>query len=223
MEQLMKTLGYNFQNRELLRQALTHSSAGKINNERLEFLGDAVLQQVMSEILYNGYPEAQEGALTTMRKNMVDEVTQSAIAAKIGIGQALIMDHGEDMTGGRKKPKVLCDAMEAVLAAVYLDGGIEQVRRIVLEFWPKPEEAGNLQKNKNYKGELQEFLQKKGENTPMYTLTREYGPSHKKVFEVDVSCHNKVYGHGAGSTIREAEQNAADEALQRLRENEKMG
>lgn len=220
MEKLMKTLGYDFKNTKLLTQALTHSSMGHKNNERLEFLGDAVLQQVMSEMLYQSYPDAQEGQLTVMRKNMVDEVTQSQIAAKIGLGDALIMDRGEEMTGGRRKPKVLCDAMEAVLAAVFLDGGIEEVKRIVTAFWPKPEAAGNISKNKNFKGEIQEMLQKKGAALPEYVLSREYGPSHMKTFEVDCVCLGRIMGHGTGSTIREAEQSAARLAIERMKDDE---
>ena len=124
MEELMQALQYHFKDKALLRQALTHPSKGLPNNQRLEFLGDAVLGYIMGEILYDAYPDAQEGELTRLRALLVCEHTQSIIASRLRVGQALRMDHGELLTGGPKKPSVLCDAMEAILAAVYLDGGL---------------------------------------------------------------------------------------------------
>ena len=125
---LMQALGYRFRDEALLRRALTHPSVGKEDNQRLEFLGDAVLQYLMSDRLYRDHPMDREGALTHLRALLVCEAALSQVAARLGIGEALIMDHGEELTGGREKPSVLCDAMEAVLAAVYLDGGMEAAR-----------------------------------------------------------------------------------------------
>ena len=126
--QVMEALGYTFHDEELLRRALTHPSAGKPDNQRLEFLGDAVLQYLMSDRLYRNHPADREGSLTHMRALLVCEAALSQIAARLGIGDAMVMDRGEEQTGGRTKPSVLCDAMEAVLAAVYLDGGMEAAR-----------------------------------------------------------------------------------------------
>ena len=139
-DRVMKALGYTFRDEALLRRALTHPSAGKEDNQRLEFLGDAVLQFIMSEKLYAAHPEEREGALTHRRALLVCEAAQSPIARELGIGEALRMDRGEELTGGREKPSVLCDAMEAVLAAVYLDGGMEAAKPFVERFVLKDHE-----------------------------------------------------------------------------------
>ena len=128
----MKALGYEFRDPALLKLALTHPSMGAEDNQRLEFLGDAVLQYLMSDYLYAAYPKDREGSLTHYRALLVCEAALSQVAEKLGIGEALIMDKGEELTGGREKPSVLCDAMESVLAAVYLDGGMEAARGVVL-------------------------------------------------------------------------------------------
>ena len=141
MQELMNALSYQFKDPGLLRQALTHPSMGKNDNQRLEFLGDAVLQYIMSDMLYASHPESQEGSLTHLRALLVCEAALSQVARGLHVGEALIMDKGEEMTGGRDKPSVLCDAMEAVLAAVYLDGGMEAARQLVLRHWPRPEDV----------------------------------------------------------------------------------
>ena len=141
MEKVMKALGYEFRDEALLRRALTHPSMGKQDNQRLEFLGDAVLQYLMSDQPYRRHPEDREGSLTHLRALLVCEASLSQIAEKLGIGEALIMDRGEELTGGRTKPSVLCDAMEAVLAAVYLDGGMDAARGVVERCWPGEEEV----------------------------------------------------------------------------------
>lgn len=138
MDALMNRLGYRFHNPALLRQALTHPSMGKNDNQRLEFLGDAVLQYLMSDILYATHPADQEGSLTHLRALLVCEAALSQVAQGLQVGEAMIMDKGEAQTGGREKPSVLCDAMEAILAAVYLDGGLEAARDIVKRHWPRP-------------------------------------------------------------------------------------
>ena len=141
MKNVMEALGYSFRDEALLRRALTHPSMGKEDNQRLEFLGDAVLQYLMSDRLYRRHPDEREGGLTHRRALLVCEASLSQIAEKLHIGEALIMDRGEEQTGGRTKPSVLCDAMEAVLAAVYLDGGMEAARDVVERCWPGEEEV----------------------------------------------------------------------------------
>ena len=138
LDQVMKALGYKFRDEALLRRALTHPSMGKDDNQRLEFLGDAVLQYLMSDALYQAHPDEREGALTHRRALLVCEAALSPIAKKLGLGEALIMDRGEELTGGREKPSVLCDTMEAVLAAVYLDGGMD----CLLYTSPSPRDRG---------------------------------------------------------------------------------
>ena len=216
MKKLMKALGYSFRDEALLRRALTHPSVGKDDNQRLEFLGDAVLQFLMSDRLYAAYPAEREGSLTHLRALLVCEAALSQVAASLGIGEALIMDRGEEMTGGREKPSVLCDAMEAVLAAVYLDGGLEAARGVVERCWPSPEEVHRP--TQDSKGALQEYLQKDGSPAPTYEITGESGPPHARVFEATVSWQGTALARGTGTTKRRAEQEAALRALNGLRE-----
>ena len=212
--QLMEALGYTFRDEALLRRALTHPSMGREDNQRLEFLGDAVLQYIMSDRLYREHPEEREGALTHRRALLVCEAALSQVAAKLGIGEALIMDRGEEQTGGRTKPSVLCDAMEAVLAAVCLDGGMEAARDVVNRCWPKPEEVSRpLQ---DAKGALQEILQKDGGDAPTYEITGQSGPPHAPVFRATVYRYGKALAEGEGKTKKQAEQAAALAALQQI-------
>ena len=206
-------LGYTFHDEALLRRALTHPSAGKADNQRLEFLGDAVLQYLMSDRLYRKHPEDREGSLTHMRALLVCEAALSPIAQRLGIGEALIMDRGEELTGGRTKPSVLCDAMEAVLAAVYLDGGMEAARAVVERCWPAEGEVSRPMQDS--KGRLQELLQKNGGETPVYRITGTSGPPHDPVFEAAVFYGNEEIGRGTGRTKKQAEQAAALAALRR--------
>ena len=133
--------GYQFNNPALLRRALTHPSMGSEDNQRLEFLGDAVLQYIMSDILYATHPKDREGQLTHLRALLVCEAALSQVARSLHVGEALIMDKGEALTGGRDKPSVLCDAMESILAAAYLDGGLDAARGIIQRHWPRPEDV----------------------------------------------------------------------------------
>ena len=211
---VMNALGYTFRDKALLRRALTHPSMGREDNQRLEFLGDAVLQYLMSDALYHAHPEEREGALTHRRALMVCEASLSVIAKKLGIGEALIMDRGEELTGGREKPSVLCDAMEAVLAAVYLDGGMEAARSVVLRHWPREEDVSRpLQ---DAKSQLQEALQKHGGETPTYEITGHSGPAHDPLFEATVYRHNTPLATGRGKTKKAAEQAAALAALKKI-------
>ncbi len=217
---LEKKMGYRFQNRALLRQALTHPSMGKEDNQRLEFLGDAVLQYLMSDKLYRAYPASREGELTHLRALLVCEAALSQVAAGLGMGQALIMDRGEELTGGREKPSVLCDAMEAVLAAVYLDGGMEAAQGVLDRCWPSPEEV--QRPTQDSKGALQELLQKNGGETPEYRITGHSGPDHDPRFEATVYQHGIPLAAGSGHTKKHAEQEAALHALEKLRNRSEM-
>lgn len=214
MQALMKSLQYEFKNPELLRQALTHPSMGKDDNQRLEFLGDAVLQYIMSDLLYATHPASQEGNLTHLRALLVCEAALSQVARSLHVGEALIMDKGEVLTGGRDKPSVLCDAMEAILAAVYLDGGMEAARKIVTSFWPKAEDVHRPMQDS--KGALQEFLQKDGGDAPTYEILDQSGPPHDRIFEAAVYRNGQPLATGSGRTKKQAEQAAALAALKKL-------
>ena len=208
-----EALVYIFRDGGLLRRALTHPSAGKEDNQRLEFLGDAVLQYLMSDRLYANHPADREGSLTHMRALLVCEAALSQIAARLHIGEALVMDRGEELTGGRTKPSVLCDAMEAVLAAVYLDGGMEAARNVVERCWPGEGEVSRPMQDS--KGQLQEILQKNGGETPSYEITGMSGPPHDPLFEAAVYRGGTEIGRGSGRTKKQAEQAAALDALKR--------
>lgn len=211
MQALMNALGYQFQNPALLRQALTHPSMGKADNQRLEFLGDAVLQYLTSDLLYQSHPSDQEGSLTHLRALLVCEASLSQVARDLGVGQALLMDKGEELTGGRDKPSVLCDAMEAILAAVYLDGGMDAARAIVQHHWPQPEAVRRPMQDS--KGALQELLQHNGSGTPTYEIIEQSGPPHDRRFEAAVFCKDTELARGCGKTKKQAEQAAALSAL----------
>lgn len=214
--QLMQELGYSFRDPALLRRALTHPSMGKEDNQRLEFLGDAVLQYLMSDILYASHPDDREGGLTHLRALLVCEAALSQVARSLHVGEALIMDKGEALTGGREKPSVLCDAMEAILAAVYLDGGLEEARKLILRHWPKPEEVHRPMQDS--KGMLQELLQKDGKEAPTYAIVEQSGPPHDRVFTAAVSRFGKELAQGSGKTKKQAEQAAALQALKILQQ-----
>ncbi len=213
-EALMEALGYHFHQPALLRQALTHPSMGKDDNQRLEFLGDAVLQYIMSDMLYQSHPGSQEGSLTHLRALLVCEAALSQVARGLHVGEALMMDKGEELTGGRDKPSVLCDAMEAILAAVYLDGGMEAARGIVQRHWPKPEDVHRPMQDS--KGALQEYLQKDGGEAPTYEIITQSGPPHDRLFVAAVYRHSIELARGEGKTKKQAEQSAALSALRKL-------
>ena len=217
MQALMQALGYEFRDPSLLRQALTHPSMGRKDNQRLEFLGDAVLQFLMSELLYQTHPESQEGQLTHQRALLVCEAALSQVARSLGLGEALLMDKGEEQTGGRDKPSVLCDAMEAVLAAVYLDGGMDAARSIVKRCWPKPEDVHRPMQDS--KGALQEYLQQDSGDAPTYEIVAQDGPPHDRTFEAAVYRYGKELARGTGRTKKQAEQAAALKALNGLKGN----
>lgn len=211
-------LGYTFHDPELLRLALTHPSVSPRNNQRLEFLGDAILGYLIADRLYRALPEAQEGEMTRERLALVCEATLSDIASRYGVGERLIMQRGEEHTGGRAKPSVLCDAMEAILAAVYLDGGMEAARDVVDRCWP--ESARFSESPASAKGELQEYLQGKGEPLPEYRVLGRTGPDHAPIYTVGVMRGGSLIAAASGSSKKHAEQEAALRALKKLRKEQ---
>ena len=216
LKALQEALGYRFQDVGLLKRALTHPSCGSDNNQRLEFLGDAVLQLSMSDMVYAAHPDMEEGGMTFLRARMVREETLSAVAQKLNVGKNLRMDHGCEMGGGRTRPAVLADAMEAILAAVYLDGGFSEAVRLVRTLWPKESEVA-LPVTDN-KTRLQELLQAKGLPAPEYQMIAEEGPPHLRVFTMAVYSQGEEIGRGIGNSKKKAEQAAAGMALEGVKE-----
>jgi ribonuclease-3 len=219
-------LGYRFLNRALLSQALMHRSAinerclpRAASNERLEFLGDAVLGLVLSSELSTVWPDENEGGLSRLRAALVNEHRLSDIAAKLGVGPYLNLGRGEEMSGGREKSSILSDAYEAIIAAVFLDGGFEAARRLVLaHFEPVLGKAERLARDVDSKSRLQEIAQVAFKTAPVYAVVGESGPDHEKVFEVEVRLRGEPLGRGSGRSKREAEQRAARDAEGPLRE-----
>ena len=220
MESLEKKLQYTFTNRELLSEALNHSSyanehrsAGISSNERLEFLGDSVLGFVTAEFLFRMYPQLPEGDLTRMRAALVCEQSLYEVARMLELGQYLKLGKGEEAGGGRERKSILADAVEAVFAAVYLDGGMEQIRslihRVLLSRAPAAEER------KDYKTTLQEIVQRKIGQQLTYHMMEESGPDHNKTFVFEVRLNGEPIGQGGGHSKKEAEQAAARDALAR--------
>ncbi len=205
-------LGYGFREKGLLRLALTHPSAGRRHNQRLEFLGDAVLELCVSEKIYEKHPEMQEGAMTQLRQKLVREERLSAAARGIGLGRHLIMDWGCEATGGRENPSVLCDAFEAVLAAVYLDGGIDAARNVVLRLIGDCSETGES----DFKSELQQLTQAQGHPVPEYQTVGQSGPPHDPTFTSAVFLEGKELARGEGKSKKRAEQEAARLAMKIL-------
>ena len=223
MKTLEDRLGYQFQNRALLDNALTHSSyanehrdEGLTSNERLEFLGDSVLGMVVADHLYREHPNMPEGELTRTRAAMVCEGSLVEVARMLELGRYLRLGKGEDAGGGRERPSILADATEAVLAAIYLDGGIAQVRRTIRTLILGNEEE--LSASRDYKTALQELVQKESGRKLTYQLVGEEGPDHAKRFSVEVLLDGKALGAGEGRTKKAAEQNAAKAAIAAMKE-----
>ena len=222
IKDLEGAIGYRFQNITLLQNALTHSSYANerwhnslLSNERLEFLGDSNLGMVVAEHLYKQFPDRPEGELTKMRADMVCETSLAAIAEKIGLGQHLLLGHGEDRLGGRSRASILADAVESVIAASFLDGGMAAAEGFIRQFVLTNVPVKRMH-NTDYKTALQELVQQKKNQTLTYVLTGESGPDHDKVFCVDVLLNDQRIGSGTGSSKKRAEQAAAQSALQAL-------
>ena len=224
MQTLEQRLGYTFRNKELLRGAMLHSSyanehrgSGLCSNERLEFLGDAVLGLVAGEYLYRMHPDAPEGDLTRFRAALVCEESLFEVAQSLGLGAYLKLGKGEESGGGRTRPSILADATESVFAAVYLDGGMEAARALIDRVLLNREhEAAVEQRRRDYKTALQELVQRKAGQVLRYEMVDAAGPDHAKVFTCCVLLNGEDVGSGSGHSKKEAEQAAAHAALERL-------
>ena len=221
MEELEKKLGYTFRDPSLLQGALYHSSYANehrgqhiASNERLEFLGDAVLGFVTAEHLYRKYPDLPEGDLTRIRAALVCEDSLYEVAQSLELGSHLLLGRGEEQGGGRQRPSILADATESVFAAVYLDGGMDAARdlihRVLLD---KEQEEQVEERRRDYKTELQELVQRKSDQILRYELTGSSGPDHAKEFSFRVTLNGAEIGQGTGHSKKEAEQAAARSAL----------
>ena len=222
IKDLETAIGYHFQNITLLQNALTHSSYANerwhnslMSNERLEFLGDSILGMVVAEYLFKSFPDRPEGELTRMRADMVCEKTLAAVAGRISLGKHLLLGNGEEQGGGRSRDSILADAVESVIAATFLDGGMKAARSFIEQFILVEVPVTKL-RNVDYKTALQELVQQKKNQVLSYTLTGESGPDHDKRFEVEVRLNGKVVGIGSGSSKKRAEQDAAHAALEAL-------
>ena len=212
-------IGYTFLNKKLLQRALTHSSYANEakekleSNERLEFLGDAVLSLVVSEYIFKRY-HLDEGDLTKIRASIVCEKSLFLFAREINLGEELFLGKGEEQMGGRNRPSVVSDGFEALIAAIYLDGGLQATADFILRFAREQLEVSTQTPTfVDYKTKLQEIIQKNPEERVSYVLVLEEGPDHDKRFEVEVRLNSNVIGRGAGRSKKEAEQLAAKEAL----------
>ena len=222
IKDLETAIGYRFRNIQLLQNALTHSSYANerwhnslLSNERLEFLGDSVLGMLVAEYLYKTFPDRPEGELTRMRADMVCEHTLATVANKIGLGEHLLLGHGEERLGGRSRESILADATESVIAACFLDGGLAAAEQFVKRYI-LVEVPVSRPNNLDYKTALQELVQQKKNQVLSYTLVGQSGPDHDKQFDVEVSLNGAVVGSGSGRSKKRAEQMAAKAAIEKL-------
>ncbi len=221
---LQKRLSYHFIHVDLLREAVTHKSYVNENpdfnakdNERLEFLGDAVLDLAISSYLVQNFPHYQEGELSKIKSMMVSETSLSKIASELDIGEYLLLGRGEEHTGGRKKESLLANALEAIIAAIYLDGGLPAADGFVrMVFVAQIQTITREGISLDYKTDLQEYCQGHDLELPFYRVSKEMGPDHRKTFEVELVINGEVLGLGIGRNKKEAEQRAAKEALKYL-------
>ena len=226
MESLETKLNYKFNNIELLKNALVHSSyANEVrgnthSNERLEFLGDSVLSIIVADHIYHKYPNMPEGELTRLRASLVCEKSLCALSRELGIGEYLLLGRGEDKNGGRERDSILADAFEAVLAAIYLDGGMDAAKTHIMNTVLRDlKHHGNDDTFKDYKTTLQEIIQRNPEESVTYILVDEFGPDHDKHFTVAVKLNSNVIGQGSGKSKKQAEQTAARQALKLMGES----
>ncbi len=233
LEALQDRLGHRFRNEELLLRALVHRSFAYENqevcedNETFEFLGDSVLGLAISHLLLDLFPNCDEGELSRLRSSIVNERELAQIASSLNLGDFLFLGKGEDLSGGRQKPSLLANGLEAVLAAVYLDGGLEPalrlVRTIFSDYLENQEEDYLLKTlDKDYKTQLQEITQAKLKLTPVYNLEEEKGPDHDKTFFMRVEIGEQVLAYGHGKSKKEAQQEAARKAIARIAKETEM-
>ena len=223
MEKLEEKIGYKFKNRVLLQTALTHSSYANekhsgqcLSYERQEFLGDSVLGLVAAEFLYAHEPMLPEGRMTRLRAELVCEASLHKTALSLGLGEYMRLGKGEANTGGRERPSILADMVEAIIAAIYLDSGMDEARRFVLAKVLGDVEISEQRRSADYKTRLQELVQRKSNQHIAYELVSESGPDHNKVFEFEVKINGQPSGRGSGRTKKEAEQMAACKALEAM-------
>ena len=226
IKDLENAIGYRFKNISLLQNALAHSSYANErwhdslkSNERLEFLGDSILGMVTAEYLYRNFPDRPEGDLTRMRADMVCEQALAVVADRIDLGRHLLLGNGEQTGGGRHRDSILADAVESVIAACFLDGGMEPARQFISRFVLAEVPVKKL-RNADYKTALQELVQQKKNQVLSYAMVGESGPDHDKQFRVEVSLNGQVVGEGIGSSKKRAEQAAAKAAMESLFPNE---
>ena len=222
IKDLEAAIGYRFSNITLLQNALTHSSYANErwhdslkSNERLEFLGDSILGMVVADYLYKNFPNRLEGELTRMRADMVCETSLATVAAKLDLGRHLLLGHGEEQGSGRSRASTLADAVESIIAACYLDGGMEAAEGMIHKFILCNVPVGKLH-NADYKTALQELVQQKKNQVLSYALVGESGQDHDKEFFEEVSLNGQVIGKGSGSSKKRAEQSAAQAAIEIL-------
>ena len=222
IKELETAIGYRFTNISLLQNALAHSSYANerwhnslMSNERLEFLGDSVLGMLVAEHLYRTFPDRPEGELTRMRADMVCERALAQIAHQIGLGEHLMLGKGEEQGGGRSRDSILADAVESVIAACFLDGGMEAAKQFVERFVLTRVPVTKLN-NADYKTALQELVQQKKNQTIAYVLVGETGPDHDKHFTVELTINGQCVGQGVGTSKKRAEQDAARVAFEKL-------
>lgn len=224
LNDFQENIHYKFNDRELLKRALIHRSYGnehweykKVNNERLELLGDAVLDLIVTEYLYSNFPGSTEGELAKLKSMIVSEPVLAEISSEIGIGDYLLLSKGEELTGGRERESILGDAFEALLGAVYLDAGFEIVKTFSMKYLK--ERIEHIEENEeliDYKTILQEYSQRDYKRIPQYDVLEEIGPDHNKSFKVGVKIKNEIIGEGLGKNKKSAEQVAAKNACKKL-------
>ncbi len=228
LTELQEVIGFPFEDHPLLREALVHRSYLNENptfpsrdNQRLEFLGDALLDFVAGDYLYRRYPKMREGELTSIRAALVKEETLARFAQILDLGRYLYLGRGEEESGGRERPSLLADAFEALVGALYLDGGLTTAERFILRFLePETERIVVQGELRDYKSLFQEEAQRRFQATPLYRTIDERGPDHNKVFTVEVLIEEKVYGRGEGTSKQAAEQEAARQALEKIASDE---
>lgn len=219
---LKKKLKVPFKNEKLLIQAFVHRSylnehpdEGLVSNERLEFLGDAILEFLTSEFLYQKFPHFSEGELTNLRSKLVCERSLSKIAKRLGFGKSLLLSRGEEESGGRENPSLLANTFEAVLGAIYFDQDLERVKKFLdIHLFPIIKE---VKKYQDYKSDFQEMAQEKFKITPTYRVLKETGPDHARIFTIGIYLEKKLWGRGVGKSKQEAEQEAAKKAFKKIK------
>lgn len=224
MKALEARIGYTFKNKALLTTALTHSSYANENHgakvqsyERMEFLGDSILGLVTAEFLFNNAKQLPEGRMTRLRAELVCEGSLHKVALKLGIGEYMRLGRGEERTGGRERASILADMVEAIIAALYLEGGMEEAHRFIMENVLCDVQIAEAHKIADYKTELQELVQVQRDRHISYNMIAQSGPDHDKVFTFEVRINDEPVGVGSGKTKKEAEQMAAGKALEALR------